>query len=309
MSIFTKADLHLHTEASDGTASVRDVLRRATRSGLGVIAITDHDTIDGALEARRLARAFGIAVIVGEEVSTVEGHLLALFIEEALPAGRPAAETIAAAHAQGGLCIAAHPYDWAVPSLGAAGLHRRCRGAGTGEWPLDAMEGLNASATWPAGIANYLGRRVARRLGLPAVAGSDAHTLATIGRAYTLFPGRTTADLRHAIRHGRVTMAGQSWTIGETFDFYRLTVRQRGLHAALALARSNLALPRLRRLRPSAVATDVFTPATPATRGAGDLDDQIYNIPGGSDDHAYSSTTAAVPAARCAAFATRSTGG
>jgi len=251
MSMLSKADLHLHTEASDGTASARDVLRRAAGLGLGVIAITDHDTIDGALEARRLARAFGVAVIVGEEVSTAEGHLLALFIEDALPAGRPAAETIAAAHAQGGLCIAAHPYDWTVPSLGTAGLHRRCRGAGTGEWALDAIEGLNASATWPAGNANRLGQRVARRLGLPSVAGSDAHTLATVGRAYTLFPGRTTADLRQAILHGSVRMAGQPWSVADKIDFCRLTVRQRGLHAALALARSNLALPRLRRLRPS----------------------------------------------------------
>lgn len=280
MSMLSKADLHLHTEASDGTASVRDVLSRAAGLGLDVIAITDHDTIDGALEARRLARTFGVAVIVGEEVSTLEGHLLALFIEDALPAGRPAAETIAAAHAQGGLCIAAHPYDWTVPSLGTAGLHRRCHRAGTGEWPLDAIEGLNASATWPAGMTNHLGQRVARRLGLPAVAGSDAHTLATVGRAYTLFPGRTTADLRHAILHGSVTMAGRSWTVAEKFDFYRLTVRQRGLHAALALARSSLALPRLRRLRPSVAHADIFTLATTPTRGTRTLDEQIFSAVG-----------------------------
>ena len=267
MSMLSKADLHLHTDASDGTASVRDVLSRAAEVGLGVVAITDHDTIDGALEARRLAGGFGVAVIVGEEVSTTEGHLLALFIEEALPAGRPAAETIAAAHAQGGLCIAAHPYDWAVPSMGAAGLHRRCRGAGTGEWPLDAIEGLNAGVTRPVGIVNHLGQRVAHRLGLPAVAGSDAHTLATVGRAYTLFPGRTAADLRLAILHGSVRMAGRAWTEAERFDFYRQTVRQRGLHAALALARSNLALPLVRRPRPSVTHQDVFAPVPQPTRG------------------------------------------
>lgn len=280
MSLLSKADLHVHTSASDGTASVGDVLRRAAAVGLDVIAITDHDTIAGAQEARRLAPAFGVAVVVGEEVSTAEGHLLALFIEEALPAGRPAAETIAEAHAQGGLCIAAHPYDWAVPSLGAAGLHRRCRGAGAGEWPLDAIEALNACATWPAGIVNRLGQRAARRLGLPAVAGSDAHTLATVGRAYTLFPGSTPADLRQAILQGSVTIGGQSWTAAETFDFYRLTVRQRGLRAALALAWSNLALPRPREPRPGVVHPDVFTPMLRPHSVTPTLGDHMYRALG-----------------------------
>jgi predicted metal-dependent phosphoesterase TrpH len=278
--MFSKADLHVHTEASDGMASVREVLGRAAEVGLDVIAITDHDTIEGALEARRLARAFGVAVIVGEEVSTAEGHLLALFIEDALPAGRPAAETIAAAHAQGGLCIAAHPYDWAVPSLGAAGLRRRCGGAGTGEWPLDALEGLNAGVTWPVGIVNHLAQRMARRLGLPVVAGSDAHTLATIGRAYTLFPGSTPADLRRAIRHGNVKMVGRSWTVAERFDFYHLTLRRRGLHAALALAWSNLAVPRPRRLRARSARAGVFTALPGPMLDMPMLDDRIYSMQG-----------------------------
>src|SRR6185436_2860560 len=86
----------------------------------------------------------GLEVIVGEEVSTAEGHLLALFIEQELPPGRPAAATIAAVHAQGGLCIAAHPYDWMVPSLGRAGLRQRCAGPDC-EWPLDGIEVFNAS--------------------------------------------------------------------------------------------------------------------------------------------------------------------
>jgi predicted metal-dependent phosphoesterase TrpH len=244
-----RADLHVHTDASDGTASVREVLREAARIGLDVVAITDHDTIEGALEARRLGPAYGVEVIVGEEVSTVEGHLLALFVEEALPAGRPAAETIAAARAQGGLCIAPHPYDWTVPSLGRVGLRHRCHGPDAGEWPLDAIEGLNASATWPAGVVNAAAQRLARHLGLPSVGGSDAHTLATIGKACTLFPGQTAADVREAIRLGNVEVAGQACTTAETLDFYRLTVRQRGLRAALALAWSNLAI-RSSRQRP-----------------------------------------------------------
>ena len=282
MSVISKADLHVHTDASDGTASVRDVLSRAAGLELAVIAITDHDTIDGALEARRQAHRYGVEVIVGEEVSTAEGHLLVLFIEEALQPGLPVAETIAAAHAQGGLCIAAHPYDWAVPSLGKAGLHRRCRGLRTGEWPLDAIEGMNASATWPLGITNRVGQRVARSIGLPTIAGSDAHTLATIGRAYTLFPGRTTADLHEAILNGSVTIAGQPWTIAETFDFYRQTVRQRGLREALALARANLDLPGLLKQPPSLANADISIPVTTHTPPMPLLNGRMYGSMGGS---------------------------
>lgn len=76
MSHLCKADLHVHTTYSDGTAGVPDILARVAASDLRVVAITDHDTINGAREARRLVRDFDIDVIVGEEVSTREGHLL-----------------------------------------------------------------------------------------------------------------------------------------------------------------------------------------------------------------------------------------
>jgi len=116
---WTKADLHVHTTCSDGHASVREVVEHAARqTDLPVIAITDHNTIEGALQARTLAREYRIEVVVGEEVSTADGELLALFIERRLAPGRPAAETIAAVHEQGGLCVAAHPY------AGLAGLCR-----------------------------------------------------------------------------------------------------------------------------------------------------------------------------------------
>ena len=111
MTTWSRADIHVHTRYSDGHSSVAQVLEYADHIGLHVVAITDHDTIDGALEARRMARGFNVEVIVGEEVSTADGHLLVLFLERALPPGRPAPETIAAAHEQGALCIVAHPFD------------------------------------------------------------------------------------------------------------------------------------------------------------------------------------------------------
>jgi predicted metal-dependent phosphoesterase TrpH len=204
-----KADLHIHTRYSDGAASAAAVLAHVAQyTELQVIAITDHDTIAGALEARRLAPAYNVEVIVGEEVSTTEGHLLALFIEQPLPPGRPMRETIAAARAQGGLCFAAHPYDFTVPSIAWRGLRHHAAGT-TPQWPLDGVEVFNAGLLIP--YANTLARKLAAQLGLAMVGGSDSHHLTTIGYGYTLFPGRTAADLRAAIQQGQVQAAGRPW--------------------------------------------------------------------------------------------------
>ena len=242
----SKADLHLHTTWSDGTASISQVLARAAQAELRVIAITDHDTVTGAVEARRLARDFGVEVIVGEEVSTCEGHLLALFIETPVPPQRPAAETIAAVHAQGGLCVAPHPFDWAVPSLGKAGLYGRCVRRG-GEsrrdtWRLDAIEGFNASITWPRSTRNVMAQRFASEVGLPAVGGSDAHTLATVGRGYTLFPGTSPDDLYRAIQRGRVTWGGACMTIAHQLEYCWLSFEQSFLRGHLAPSPASAAL-------------------------------------------------------------------
>lgn len=147
-SVWSKADLHVHTTHSDGHAGVEEVLEHAARrTDLRVIAITDHDIIDGALEARALAQEYGIEVVVGEEVSTADGELLALFVERRVPPGRPAAETIAAVHEQGGLAVAAHPYHRLVPSMGRRGLLGRSSGrpwSSDGRWPRDATGGCYA---------------------------------------------------------------------------------------------------------------------------------------------------------------------
>lgn len=223
---WSKADIHIHTTCSDGTADVREVLEYvAHHTDLRVIAITDHDTIAGALEARRMADAFGLEVIVGEEVSTAEGHMLALFIEEQLPPKRSAAETIAAVHAQGGLCIPAHPYGMLVPSMGYFGLEERCGGAAP-EWPVDGIEIFNASLWLPRN--NTTAATIGARLGLPACGGSDSHHLATIGLGYTLFPGQNAADLRRAISAGQTRAAGSYWGWGRTLEVGRLRLK-RGL--------------------------------------------------------------------------------
>ena len=205
----SKTDLHIHTEHSDGRATVETLLEYvATKTDLRVIAITDHDTIEGALKAERLAASYGVEVIVGEEVSTADGHLLALFIERPLLSGQSAAKTIAAIHAQGGLAIAAHPYDWTVPSMGRRGLRQRTASPEPA-WPLDGIEIFNAGVLLPT--MNAQAKDAASGLGLASVGGSDAHHLATVGFGYTLFPGSTAAELHTAIRQGQVQAGGRYW--------------------------------------------------------------------------------------------------
>jgi predicted metal-dependent phosphoesterase TrpH len=224
ISAWSKADLHIHTiHSSDGTASVGAVLEHAARrTDLRVIAITDHDAIAGALEAQRLAPSYGVEVVVGEEVSTREGHLLALFISEHLPPRRPAAETIAAVHAQGGLCFPAHPCAGMVPSMGRRGLARRCAGPSP-DWPVDGLEAFNASL-WHK-HTNLRAASIAGQLGLAAIGGSDSHHLATIGMGYTLFPGHTAAHLRAALE-ARVTRAeGRPWQWSHNAEVLGLWLR------------------------------------------------------------------------------------
>lgn len=236
------ADLHVHTDYSDGTATVLEVLARAAATGLDVVAITDHDTMRGAWEARRIAHQFGIEVIVGEEVSTRDGHLLGLFLEQELLPHRPAVETIAAVHAQGGLCIAAHPYDWASASLG----HTYTRGKFAmldhpwHTWQVDALEVFNASLAWPRNSCNRLAQQVAQALHIPAIGGSDSHSLATIGRGYTRFPGRSADDLRRAIVHNTVSWHGTCWTAADYLEAGWVGLRQRKLRGALAWALADL---------------------------------------------------------------------
>jgi hypothetical protein len=247
--VLSKADLHVHTTASDGTASAREVLAHvAQHTDLRVIAITDHDTIAGAREAQRIANAYGIEVIVGEEVSTRDGHLLALFLEEELPPGRSLSETAAAARAQGALVVAPHPFGYLVRSVGrtgAFGLGLRAERLWVGL--VDAVE------TWNAGLwssrTNARAARLAAAWGLPAVGGSDAHHLPTLGLGYTLFPGRTPADLRQALLCGRTRAAGALWGVRHSAEAGAL-IAWRGLSRRQIRAEQICATTRADRAKP-----------------------------------------------------------
>jgi len=208
-----KADLHLHTTYSDGTCTPMQLIDHVVaHTDLRVIAVTDHDEIAGAYIARDYAKNRGIDVIIGEEISSREGHILAYFIHERIAPGMSAHDTIRAIHAQGGLAVAAHPYDWMVRSLGRHGLLERAAGAAR-EWEFDAIETLNSSL-FPR-YANVTAQRAALQLGLPMVGGSDSHQLGTVGYGYTLCAGSSAADVRAAIVHGHTRVAGSNWSYGD----------------------------------------------------------------------------------------------
>jgi len=194
-----QADLHIHTRSSDGLPEVDELLAHVeANTDLDVIAVTDHDKLDGSLRARDLAAARHLRceVITGMEVTTRDGHVLALFLEQTVPSYRPAGETVAAVHALGGLCIAAHPLSWLSNSLNERVLRELLDGPD----PLariDAIETLNN--TLPGRVGRARARAMATARNWPQTAGSDAHFLVAVGSVRTEFPGRTTADLRRSI--------------------------------------------------------------------------------------------------------------
>jgi predicted metal-dependent phosphoesterase TrpH len=204
------ADLHIHTTASDGTATPTEVLAwAAEETDLRVIAICDHNTNEGAIEAAARSREFGIEVIVSQEVESCDGHILGLWTPELIAPGMPAAETVAEIHRQGGIAIAAHPY---APKWWAH--HGLCRGD-TDVYDHVDYDGVEVANSTPLlFLANFHARRYwrANTHRLAATGGSDAHMLSVIGTSRTLFPGSTAADLRAALE-GRVSLGH-----GPTFD-------------------------------------------------------------------------------------------
>ena len=199
-----RADLHVHTLASDGVDGVVSILDHVEDLWLvDVIAITDHDRIDAAVAAREIALRRGLRtrVIVGEEVSTRGGHLLGLCLTERIPPLRPLRETVARIHDQGGIAIAAHPAT-PYPLCITAGSIRRLMDEPDPRHRLDAIEAFNPTTFGRVGHAAT--RRLVLETGLAAVGNSDAHRAAAIATGITLFPGSTADDVRAAIL-GRTT--------------------------------------------------------------------------------------------------------
>jgi len=181
-----------------------------------VIAICDHDDIEGAIEAHQLWERghYSFELVVGEEITTLSGHVLALDIQSCIRMFQPLEKTIGEIHAQGGLAVVAHPLAWF-----SAGL-RRWRIESIMHQPaemrFDGMETFNPSIAGRHTSTEALA--LAHELDVASLGGSDSHCLQTIGSARTLFPGKTWSDLRAAVARRATTSEGEFWGLSAYTD-------------------------------------------------------------------------------------------
>lgn len=211
-----KADLHIHSNHSDGRPTVQEILDYTeNETDLDVICISDHNTLDGALEAQELMKQkkYRFELIVGEEVTSKEGHILGLFMKEKIPAGLEAHTVLTKIKEQGGIRIAAHPFQTTTirnpdePMMDGVGLVTLLK-----EKKLfNGVEIVNATPT--LGGENIQAAFVNRTLLFKAETGSsDAHIKEAIGKGYTLFEGKTAEDLFHALKHHQTQAMYDRWT-------------------------------------------------------------------------------------------------
>ena len=168
---------------------------RCVKTGLNCIAVTDHNTIDGAMEVRRIAP---FTVIIGEEVYSSEGEIIGLFLEEKVPRGLSPLETVKRIKGQGGLVSIPHPFDRFRSGVLSPGALQEVLPY------VDMMEVFNARNN--LGVYDRRARAFATEHGLLAVCGSDAHTAIELGRTYVEIPefDGTPDGLKRALAQGKV---------------------------------------------------------------------------------------------------------
>ena len=226
---FLQADLQVHTSHGDGMASAAELFAHIeARTDLDLIAVTDHDDVRGALEAREThARGhYSFALVPGIEVTTHSGHLLALWVDEPIRSFRSLHETIAAIHRAGGVAIVPHPFSPLTRSVGQRALER-VLALDDAEVRPDGIEVANATLAGAVTRGRPL-RLNRERYGLAETGGSDAHFLEAVGSGVTVFRAPPGIEASEALR--------RALTEGSTYGVLRRapSLRQIGVRRLLA---------------------------------------------------------------------------
>ena len=190
-----KADLHVHTEYSmDCNTPLQKLINRCLKIGINCVAIADHGTIEGALRMQRIAP---FPVIVAEEVLTPHGEIMGVFLKEGIPSGLSVEQVISRIRAQGGLVCIPHPFDT---------LSRRALGGKMLEVLAEQIDFIELFNSRSIIRQPSIGAQVfAEKYGIPVSAGSDAHTLSEVGKAYVEMPEFNGKDeFLNALRKGKI---------------------------------------------------------------------------------------------------------
>lgn len=198
-------ELHSHTHWSkDCVVAFEKIIRICEKRGLHRIAITDHNTADGALAMQKIAPEL---VIVGEEIMTTQGELLGYYLKETIPAGLTPQETIRELRNQGAVISVSHPFDrlrkgaWEEADLRAI-IDQ-----------VDAIETFNARCLFMED--NLKAMAFADQHGLLGTVGSDAHTAVEYGMAYARLPRfeNHPQDFLRALREAQHVTNLSSWFV------------------------------------------------------------------------------------------------
>jgi len=214
--------MHTHSEYSPDSRTPLAAQAIALKSaGIDVVCATDHNTIEGALRLREM-NADGLRVIIGEEVSSRDGEIIGLFLEKPIPRDLSAEETIARIKEQGGIVSVPHPFS-------RNRLYHLKRSALERVWQqIDCIEIFNAREAFAAD--NRRAEAFAKERNIPGAAGSDAHRLSEVGRAWIEVDQFTGAgDFVQALRagsvHGRLT--GSAIHLATRYDVFRKWLARR----------------------------------------------------------------------------------
>ena len=207
----SKADPHIHTGASDGFESPEEIMNYVVEhTDLHVIGFADHNTISGAVAALEYKKKHPVTfknldIIIGEEISSKEGHIIGLYLEKPVSPHMSAAQTVDEIHHQGAIAIAPHPFNLVLGSKGLEAV-----GTLVNKLPFDAVETRNSNplqlfSNYLTEAVNYFTKK------LPVTGGSDAHFLSSVGRCYTTFEGSTATDFRNSIEKKLTRACGFVW--------------------------------------------------------------------------------------------------